>query len=191
MIRMLVSCQRLLNSLQVMVDAMESGKLVLYPHILLACTALLGMSYVQLWRLLLELFSKVSASICLVTSRHGKVVHPPFVLIWVKSSPYSGCEPLKLTACNVLVQSKMLFCANYCTHSAATCIIALTQRLRWLVRMCKAYDKGVDWDMKYTDPGMQVLDKLDFNDGVVQHVVLASIPPQEVHAAASEVLFVP
>ncbi len=27
---------------------------------------------------------------------------------------------------------------------------------------------------------LQVLDKLDLNDGTVQHVVLASIPPQEV-----------
>lgn len=27
---------------------------------------------------------------------------------------------------------------------------------------------------------LQVLDKLDLNDGTVQHVVLASIPPQEI-----------
>ncbi|KAL0053523.1 hypothetical protein WJX82_006983 [Trebouxia sp. C0006] len=70
-------------TLQVVVDVMEPGKLVLYPQILLACTALLGMSFVHLWRLLLELLSKV-------------------------------------------------------------------------------------------------LDKLDLNDGTVQHVVLASIPPQEI-----------
>lgn len=27
---------------------------------------------------------------------------------------------------------------------------------------------------------LQVLDRLDLNDGTVQHVVLASIPPQEI-----------
>ena len=45
---------------QVMVDVMDAGKLVLYPHILLACVALLGMSYVHLWILVLDLLSKVS-----------------------------------------------------------------------------------------------------------------------------------
>jgi len=50
--------------LQVVVDVMEPGKLVLYPQILLACTALLGMSYVHLWRLLLELLSKVRLKSC-------------------------------------------------------------------------------------------------------------------------------
>lgn len=41
---------------------MEAGKLVLYPQILLACTALLGMSYVHLWSLLLHLLSKVRST---------------------------------------------------------------------------------------------------------------------------------
>lgn len=50
--------------LQVVVDVMEPGKLVLYPQILLACTALLGISFVHLWRLLLDLFSKVSLKSC-------------------------------------------------------------------------------------------------------------------------------
>ena len=44
---------------QVVVDVMEPGKLVLYPQILLACIALLGISYVHLWSLLLQLLSKV------------------------------------------------------------------------------------------------------------------------------------
>ena len=34
---------------------------------------------------------------------------------------------------------------------------------------------------------VQVLDKMDFNDSIVQHVVLASIPAQESSAAPTEV----
>ena len=34
---------------------------------------------------------------------------------------------------------------------------------------------------------LQVLEKLDFNDNTVQHVVLASIPPQQPAAATPEV----
>ena len=54
-----LTCSILLFFWQVAVDVMEAGKLVLYPQILLACTALLGMSYVHLWSLLLCLLSKV------------------------------------------------------------------------------------------------------------------------------------
>lgn len=45
---------------QVVVNVVEAGKLVLYPQILLACIALLGVSYVHLWELLLDLLSKVT-----------------------------------------------------------------------------------------------------------------------------------
>lgn len=45
---------------QVVVEVMEAGKVVLYPHLLLACTALLGMTYVHLWQRLLDLLSQVS-----------------------------------------------------------------------------------------------------------------------------------
>ena len=48
--------------MQVVVDVVEAGKLVLYPQILLACIALLGVSYVHLWELLLDLLSKVLAA---------------------------------------------------------------------------------------------------------------------------------
>ena len=51
-------------AVQVVVEVMEPGKLVLYPHLLLACTALLGMTYVHLWRLLLDLLSKVRLTVC-------------------------------------------------------------------------------------------------------------------------------
>ena len=59
------TCVIFLLCWQVVVDVMEAGKLVLYPQILLACTALLGMSYVHLWSLLLRLLSKVC---CVATS---------------------------------------------------------------------------------------------------------------------------
>ncbi len=45
--------------LQVTVECLDEGRLVLYPQILLACFALLGTSYVHLWGLLLDLLSKV------------------------------------------------------------------------------------------------------------------------------------
>ena len=45
---------------QVVVEVMEACKVVLYPHLLLACTALLGMTYVHLWRCLLDLLTQVS-----------------------------------------------------------------------------------------------------------------------------------
>ena len=47
------------SSLQVTVECLDEGRLVLYPQILLACFALLGTSYVHLWGLLLDLLSKV------------------------------------------------------------------------------------------------------------------------------------
>eukprot|EP00891_Asterochloris_glomerata_P001080 jgi/Astpho2/1080/fgenesh1_pg.00017_%23_19_t len=46
-------------TLQVTVECLDEGRLVLYPQILLACFALLGTSYVHLWGLLLDLLSKV------------------------------------------------------------------------------------------------------------------------------------
>lgn len=49
---------------------MEPGKLVLYPQILLACTALLGTSYVHLWSLLLQLLSKVRSSELLLSEAY-------------------------------------------------------------------------------------------------------------------------
>ena len=48
-----------ISSLQVTVECLDEGRLVLYPQILLACFALLGTSYVHLWGLLLDLLSKV------------------------------------------------------------------------------------------------------------------------------------
>ena len=45
--------------LQVTVESLDEGRLVLYPQILLACFALLGTSHVHLWGLLLDLLSKV------------------------------------------------------------------------------------------------------------------------------------
>ena len=43
--------------LQVTVECLDEGRLVLYPQILLACFALLGTSYVHLWGLLLDLLA--------------------------------------------------------------------------------------------------------------------------------------
>lgn len=57
--------------LQVIVDVVEPGKLVLYPHILLACISLLGVSYVHLWELLLNLLSKVSHPACMLSLIHA------------------------------------------------------------------------------------------------------------------------
>lgn len=46
-------------TLQVVVDVMERGKLLLWPHLLLACVALLPMTWLHLWMLVLDLLSKV------------------------------------------------------------------------------------------------------------------------------------
>lgn len=63
---------------QVIVDVVEPGKLVLYPHILLACIALLGVSYVHLWELLLDLLSKVCLPadmlLCVVRTAQGDLL---------------------------------------------------------------------------------------------------------------------
>ena len=48
-----------LHNLQEMVDCMEGGRLVLYPQLLLATIALLPVSYVHIFILAMDLFSKV------------------------------------------------------------------------------------------------------------------------------------
>ena len=62
----------------------------------------------------------------------------------------------------------------------------------WHVEHAKQTSNAVD--SSHDRNGMvclQVLDRLDFNDGTVQHVVLASIPPQEIPSLPTEVLHTP
>ncbi len=124
---------------------MEPWKLVLYPHTLLACTALLGMSYVHLWRLLLELLSKVGSAYL------HPVLHTKVSLL-----------PLR----NAL--------ESHCIHLPCIWTISVTV--------------NVDVYLNSFLDGLQVLDRLDFNDSTVQHVMLASIPPQDTSAVPAEVV---
>ncbi|KAL3146697.1 hypothetical protein ABBQ32_000921 [Trebouxia sp. C0010 RCD-2024] len=79
-----------LMTLQVVVDVMEASKLVLYPQILLACTALLGMSYVHLWSLLLHLLSKVLDKL---DFNNSTIQHVVLASIPPQQPPVSTPEP--------------------------------------------------------------------------------------------------
>lgn len=97
--------------LQVVVNVVEAGKLVLYPHILLACIALLGVSYVHLWELLLDLLSKVSPA-CLS-------VQPSVSLVVCQCSPSASLPVclfvcLSLFVCQCIPSASLPVCLSVC-----------------------------------------------------------------------------
>jgi hypothetical protein len=60
-------------SVQVTVEGMPPGRLLLYPHILLACLAALTTTYVQLYALMLDLLSMVMSCVIIGLPYHSWV----------------------------------------------------------------------------------------------------------------------
>lgn len=103
--------------MQVVVDVVEPGKLILYPHILLACIALLGVSYVHLWELLLDLLSKVSCMLACILNVSR--------LSWRCTSSsglrvMSNCDSLGVTNNAVMIQLPNPWCTCLSAQTAST-----------------------------------------------------------------------
>ena len=94
--------------MQVVVDVMERGKLLLWPHLLLACVALLPMTWLHLWMLVLDLLSKVRPSL------QTKYPIPHLACSGIMHSVASHCLPAAVNGLWVCVSfACFLACARF------------------------------------------------------------------------------
>lgn len=91
------------------------------------------------------------------------------------------CAPVALASgASQQSQSQVLLVNPGCQLQPLYLDLHETACLYKTVEQAQCFLKHLTQALKAQVAALQVLDKLDLNDGTVQHVVLASIPPQEI-----------